>query len=77
MSTHLGQLQVGDHGRVVGYGAGNKFFRNRLMAMGLTSGTEFAVVRVAPLGDPVEIRVRGSSLSLRREEAAIVVVEKA
>jgi ferrous iron transport protein A len=41
----------------------------RLMMMGLTPGTTFTVVRVAPLGDPIEIKLRGFNLSLRREEA--------
>ncbi len=77
MPLHLGQLQVGDHGQVRGFGPGDKSFRNRLMAMGLTTGTAFQIIRVAPLGDPIEIRVRGFSLSLRRAEAAIIEVEKA
>jgi|MDSY01.2.fsa_nt_gb ferrous iron transport protein A len=42
----------------------------RLMMMGLTPGTPFTVVRVAPLGDPIEIKLRGFNLSLRREEAS-------
>lgn len=42
----------------------------RLMVMGITPGTSFTVVRVAPLGDPIEIKVRGFNLSLRREEAS-------
>lgn len=41
----------------------------RLMMLGLTPGTPFTVVRVAPLGDPIEIKLRGFNLSLRREEA--------
>ncbi len=44
------------------------------MDLGLIKGTPFKVVKVAPLGDPVEITVRGSELSIRKEEAAIVVV---
>jgi ferrous iron transport protein A len=47
------------------------------MAMGLTTGTTFQIIRAAPLGDPIEIRVRGFSLSLRRAEAAIIEVERA
>ena len=43
--------------------------------MGLTPGTEFEVTRTAPLGDPVEIRVRGFDLSLRKDEAAILKIE--
>ncbi|HLP00433.1 MAG TPA: FeoA family protein [Opitutaceae bacterium] len=42
----------------------------RLLEMGLTTGTECTVVRYAPLGDPLEIRVRGYHLSLRQSEAA-------
>lgn len=47
----------------------------RLMEMGLLPGTSVAVVRVAPLGDPVVLRVRGYSLSIRRQEAASIAVE--
>ena len=46
----------------------------RLMELGLTIGTPVEVVRYAPLGDPVEIQVRGSKLSLRRHEAELVHV---
>ena len=46
----------------------------RLLEMGLTVGTECTVVRYAPLGDPMEIRVRGYSLSLRAAEAAGISV---
>ena len=44
--------------------------------MGLTKGTEFTVKRVAPMGDPVEINLRGFALSLRKDEADSVLVEK-
>jgi ferrous iron transport protein A len=44
--------------------------------MGLTPGTEFTVIRFAPLGDPVEIQVRGFALSLRKDEATALLVEK-
>ena len=75
MLQYLGQLQPGERGRVTGFEQGDRAFRQKLLAMGLTTGAELDVVRVAPLGDPMEIRVRGSSLSLRRDEAAIVRVE--
>ena len=75
MSSHLGQLNPGDHVCVLGLSNGDKAFRKRLLAMGLTAGTELQVKRVAPLGDPVEIRVRGAAMSLRRGEAALVQVE--
>ncbi|MCL5995472.1 MAG: FeoA domain-containing protein [Chloroflexi bacterium] len=56
--------------RVQGDGA----VRRRMMDMGLTAGAEIIVVRVAPLGDPIEFTVRGYSLSLRKSEAADVEV---
>ena len=49
--------------------------RRRIMDMGITRGAEIYVRKVAPLGDPVEITVRGYELSIRKEEAAIVEVE--
>ncbi|MCI6949866.1 MAG: ferrous iron transport protein A, partial [Collinsella sp.] len=49
--------------------------RRHLMDLGLIKGTSFKVVKVAPLGDPVEINVRGYELSIRKEEAAVVEVQ--
>ncbi len=46
--------------------------RPRLMEMGLTPGTPISIVRVAPLGDPIEIKVRGYRLSLRKNDAALI-----
>jgi ferrous iron transport protein A len=72
----LGELQVGDSGRVAGFEESGRSYRRKLLAMGLTPGTAFNVTRVAPMGDPVELEVRGFRLSLRRDEAAAVRVEK-
>jgi len=49
-------------------------YRQRLIAMGLIPGTEFTVSRMAPLGDPIEILVRGFALSLRKHEASILQI---
>ena len=49
--------------------------KKRFLDMGLLPGVEIRVVRVAPLGDPVEIVVRGYNLSLRREEARQIIIE--
>ncbi|OEU72997.1 MAG: iron transporter FeoA [Desulfuromonadales bacterium C00003093] len=76
METKLGDLAVGEKGKVLGFMKGAKAYREKLLAMGLTKGTEFVVTCVAPLGDPVEIKVRGFALSLRKGEAATVMVEK-
>lgn len=49
--------------------------RRRIMDMGITKGTEIYVRKVAPLGDPIEVTVRGYELSLRKGEAENIVVE--
>ena len=49
--------------------------RRRIMDMGLTKGTEVYVRKVAPLGDPVEITVRGYELSIRKADAEMIEVE--
>lgn len=56
--------------------AGRCCLRTRLIEMGILPGTLVRVVRMAPLGDPMEVRVRGSSISLRRSEAAMIQVER-
>ena len=48
--------------------------RRRIMDMGITKGTKVAVKRVAPLGDPIELTVRGYQLSIRKSEAANILV---
>jgi len=72
----LGELQVGDRARVVALDKANLSYREKLLAFGLTPGTVLSIARVAPLGDPLEVRVRGFALSLRRGEAAAVTVER-
>ena len=76
MSTTLKDLAVGERGQVAGYEEGGRAYRKKLLSMGLTPGTELEVVRVAPMGDPVEVRVRGTSISLRKGEAEALQVEK-
>lgn len=49
--------------------------KRRIMDMGITRGTEIYVRKVAPLGDPVEVTIRGYELSLRKEDATMVEVE--
>ncbi|MEK7992098.1 MAG: FeoA family protein [Thiotrichaceae bacterium] len=76
ISTCLSDMQLGDHCKVTGIRRGEKAYRQKLLAMGLTPGTEFSVTRYAPMGDPVEIKVRGFALSLRQAEANTLLVEK-
>ncbi len=56
---------------------GDREFRRRLLAMGLVPGEQVILTAVAPLGDPIEVTVKGYRLSLRKEEARLVVVEPA
>src|SRR5688500_1432550 len=62
---------------VIEHVGGTGSFRRRLMELGLVPGTRVELVRVAPLGDPVELLVRGASLSIRKAEAGVIQVQKA
>ncbi len=70
----LDRLQPGEAGRVVRILAPDLVMR-RLMELGLTPGIRVEVVRRAPLGDPIELRLRETHLSIRGTEAAQVHVE--
>ena len=74
MPTSLDQLRPGDHGLVVAVEGADPLVQ-RLLEMGLLEGTEVEVVGVAPLGDPMDVRVGDYRLSLRRAEAARVRVD--
>ena len=76
MKNTLSDLDVGDSGMVKGFSKGNKEYRKKLLAMGLIKGTKLTVKRVAPMGDPVEIDTRGYSLTLRKDEASMLLVEE-
>lgn len=71
----LDALAPGARGRVAGFDLAPGP-RQRLLEMGLTTGAEFEVVRYAPLGDPIDIKVRGYHLSLRKSEAGGIRVAR-
>lgn len=71
----LSELGKGSRGRVIKIIATGEL-RRRLLDMGVVPGTEVAVVGVAPLGDPIEVKVKGYHLSLRKKEAAAIIVEQ-
>ena len=73
-SLPLHELKIGQRGTIVRVG-GKGPAKHRMMDMGLVAGTEVKVERVAPLGDPIEIKIKGYHLSLRKEEAVQVYVE--
>ena len=70
----LNELQPGQKGRVVKVTVSGETGR-RLVEMGVTSGTRIEIEKVAPFGDPIDIKVKGYHLSLRKEEAAGITVE--
>ena len=70
----LSELKRGEKGKIVKIAGGGAVHR-RLLDMGLVSGSEVEMERVAPLGDPIEIKVKGYNLSLRKEEAASIQIE--
>jgi Fe2+ transport system protein FeoA len=69
----LSDIQTGHVVQIVSI-AGQSSFRRRLMELGLVPGTRVELVRVAPLGDPIELLVRGASLSIRKAEASVIEV---
>ena len=71
----LDLLKVNETAVVTGYNS-NTSIRKQLLAMGLTRNTEVTVVRVAPLGDPIEIKLRSFSLTLRKQDAAQIIIRK-
>jgi len=72
--SHLANLAVGNRARIARV-TGNDEIALRLMEMGLTPGVDVELLGTAPLGDPLEIEVRGYHLSVRKSEAIRVEIE--
>ena len=72
--TTLAELAVGARGKIVKV-TGEDQISSRLLEMGLTPGASVQLLGTAPLGDPVELSIRGYRLSIRRSEAARVEIE--
>lgn len=72
--TTLRDIPVGGSAKVIKL-TGTGAVKRRIMDMGLTKGAEVKVVKVAPLGDPLQLNVRGYELSIRKDEAETVEVE--
>ena len=69
----LRDVRIGEHA-VIAKLHGDGALRRRIMDMGLTKGTEVTVRKVAPLGDPMELNVRGYELSVRKGDAELIEV---
>jgi Fe2+ transport system protein FeoA len=74
MEKTLDKLTIGEFGDVKFIGGEGKI-RRRMLDMGITPGTEVYLRKMAPLGDPIEITLRGYELTLRKAEACFVLVE--
>jgi ferrous iron transport protein A len=75
VSGTLAELRPGERARVVSVG-GDAEATRRLLDLGVIRGTSLEVVRTAPLGDPIEVRLRGYMLTLRRSQAEDILVER-
>jgi len=69
----LKELKSGERGKIIQI-KGEGSVRRRLMDMGVTRGAEVLVRKVAPLGDPIEVNIRGYELTLRKSEAENIIV---
>jgi ferrous iron transport protein B len=74
VARNLNELSPGQSGIILSVGISSGAVKRRLIDMGLTPGTEVQVKRIAPFGDPIEVRIRGYELSLRREDALQITI---
>ena len=74
MTKQLSDFKIGERG-IIKAGAGEGKIRRRLFDMGVTPGAEVLLRKLAPLGDPLEVTIRGYELTLRKTEAACVTME--
>lgn len=74
MKITLNEMKIGDKG-IIASVQGEGRVRRRLFDMGVTPGAEVVFRKRAPLGDPLEINLRGYALSLRKEEAELIIIE--
>ncbi len=70
----INDLKIGQSGAITAVG-GEGALRLRFLDMGLIPGTTVSLQKVAPMGDPIQIRVRGYELTIRREDAGMIEIE--
>ena len=73
MKVKLADLKIGDKVKVLGFNSGSRAFVQKLLAMGFIPETEFEMIRIAPLGDPVELKTAYSTICVRRAEASEIL----
>lgn len=72
---HLGDLAIGQKGRVTSIYNENNALRRRLMDMGLTRGVEVQIKKISPMGDPIDIVLRGYELCIRKKDMELIETE--
>ena len=72
----LKDIEIGSNVKVIGYTTKDRHYREKLLRMGLIKEAEFSITRKAPLGDPIEIKLKGFNLTLRKAEADALEVEE-
>lgn len=72
---NLFDLKAGDKAKILGFRSGNRQYQRRLLSLGFVPDAVFTVTRIAPFGDPIEVRLRNSAICLRREEGSILEIE--
>lgn len=76
MTTKLKYLKPGQVAKICGYEESvNLKYKSKLLSFGLTKGVTIKMIRVAPLGDPLQIEVRGFQLTLRKDESDVLIIE--
>lgn len=73
--TTLDKLPIGKEGYIISINCEDKALRNHILNMGLTPGVEVKMIKTAPMGDPIEIRIRGYELTIRKDDAAKIKLE--
>ncbi|MBN1500815.1 MAG: ferrous iron transport protein A [Spirochaetes bacterium] len=76
MNIKIREMECGSKAVITGYEKTGTAYRQKLLSMGLTTGTEIELIKVAPFGDPVEIKIRDYKLSLRKEEADVLLLKE-
>ena len=71
----LRELSVGESGKIAHIGGSNSALKLRFMDMGITKGTDVKVIKIAPLGDPIQLEIRGYNLSVRKDDAQYIEIE--
>lgn len=71
----LSDIKVGETVKVLKV-SGEGIIKRRIMDMGITSGVEIFIRKTAPLGDPIELFVRGYELTIRKKDASMIIVEE-